>query len=67
MRSLPALAGFCYTQLTDTYQEANGLLYADRRPKVDLDKYALATTGERTEDDDRWELIWRERMMQRQR
>jgi beta-galactosidase/beta-glucuronidase len=29
------LAGFCYTQLTDTFQEQNGLLYADRRPKVD--------------------------------
>ena len=67
VRSLPALAGFCYTQLTDTYQEANGLLYADRRPKVDLDKYALATMGERSEEDDRWELIWRERLMTRQR
>ena len=30
VRSLPLLAGFCYTQFTDTYQEANGLLYADR-------------------------------------
>jgi len=28
------LAGFCYTQLTDTEQEQNGLLTADRRPKV---------------------------------
>ena len=28
------LAGYCYTQLTDTGQERNGLLYADRRPKV---------------------------------
>ncbi|MEP6851688.1 MAG: sugar-binding domain-containing protein [bacterium] len=32
----PALAGFCYTQFTDTLQEANGLLTADRRPKADL-------------------------------
>jgi len=31
----PAIAGFCYTQLTDTQQETNGLLTADRRPKVD--------------------------------
>jgi beta-galactosidase/beta-glucuronidase len=31
----PVVAGFCYTQLTDTAQERNGLLYADRRPKVD--------------------------------
>lgn len=31
-----ALAGFCYTQLTDVIQETNGLLTADRRPKIDL-------------------------------
>jgi beta-galactosidase/beta-glucuronidase len=29
------LGGFCYTQLTDVEHEANGLLTADRRPKVD--------------------------------
>jgi hypothetical protein len=29
------LAGFCYTQLTDTEQETNGLLTADRKPKLD--------------------------------
>src|SRR4051812_11891799 len=29
VRSRGMLAGFCYTQLTDTYQETNGLLYAD--------------------------------------
>ena len=28
--------GYCYTQLTDVQQEVNGLLYADRTPKVDL-------------------------------
>ena len=39
------LAGFCYTQLTDTYQEANGLLYADRTPKAPLEDLAAATTG----------------------
>ncbi len=31
----PAIAGFCYTQLTDTGQETNGLLTADRIPKLD--------------------------------
>ncbi len=31
----PTLAGFCYTQLTDTEQETNGLLRADRTPKLD--------------------------------
>jgi hypothetical protein len=29
------LAGFCYTQLTDTQQETNGLLTAEREPKID--------------------------------
>lgn len=28
--------GYCYTQLIDVQQEVNGLLYADRTPKVDL-------------------------------
>ncbi len=31
----PDIAGFCYTQLADTEQESNGLLTADRRPKID--------------------------------
>lgn len=39
------LAGFCYTQLTDTFQEQNGLLYMDRRPKVALQALADATQG----------------------
>ena len=30
----PAVTGFCYTQLTDTVQEQNGLLTEDRVPKV---------------------------------
>ena len=41
-----ALAGFCYTQLTDTFQEQNGLLTMDRRPKGDLAAFARATRGE---------------------
>jgi beta-galactosidase/beta-glucuronidase len=32
----PAVAGFCYTQLTDTEQETNGLLTANREPKFDM-------------------------------
>jgi beta-galactosidase/beta-glucuronidase len=32
----PLLAGFCYTQLTDVAQETNGLLDAQRRPKLDV-------------------------------
>ncbi len=32
------IAGFCYTQLTDTEQETNGLLRADRTPKLPTDR-----------------------------
>jgi hypothetical protein len=39
------LAGACWTQLTDTYQETNGLLRADRSPKVPLERIAAATRG----------------------
>ena len=39
------LAGACWTQLTDTYQEANGLLTMDRVPKCDVDAIAAATRG----------------------
>lgn len=34
LQASPVLAGFCYTQLTDTMQEANGLADAARRPKI---------------------------------
>jgi beta-galactosidase/beta-glucuronidase len=40
----PALAGFCYTQLTDTEQERNGLLTADRTPKADPAKIRAVLT-----------------------
>jgi beta-galactosidase/beta-glucuronidase len=43
IHSLPMLAGFCYTQFADTYQEVNGLLYADRTPKFPLAEIARAT------------------------
>ncbi len=33
----PTIAGFCYTQLTDTVQEKNGLLTENREPKIDPD------------------------------
>jgi beta-galactosidase/beta-glucuronidase len=47
VRSLDLLCGFCYTQFSDTYQEANGLLYADRRPKFPIEQIAAATRGHR--------------------
>jgi beta-galactosidase/beta-glucuronidase len=39
----PTIAGFCYTQLTDTEQETNGLLNADRTPKLDLNAVKAVT------------------------
>lgn len=38
-------AGFCYTQFTDTFQEANGLFKADRTPKFSINAMARATRG----------------------
>lgn len=67
VRSLPVIAGFCYTQFTDTYQEANGLLYADRRPKFPMEQIALATRGAQTARDHQLEWKWRERLMNNQR
>ena len=32
----PHMFGYCYTQLTDVYQEENGLFFFDRRAKFDL-------------------------------
>ena len=45
IRNLYVLSGFCYTQFADTYQEANGLLYSDRTPKIPLRQIAAATRG----------------------
>jgi beta-galactosidase/beta-glucuronidase len=41
------LAGFCFTQLTDTFQEKNGLAFADRTPKVDPAIISAITRGRR--------------------
>lgn len=40
----PAVMGFCWTQLTDTQQERNGLLTAQRNPKVAIDLLHAVTT-----------------------
>jgi beta-galactosidase/beta-glucuronidase len=34
----PAMFGYCYTQLTDVYQECNGLYTFDRKAKFDISK-----------------------------
>lgn len=40
------LAGYCYTQLTDTAQEANGLLLEDRTPKIPIERIRSMVLGE---------------------
>ena len=35
IKNASSFCGYCYTQLTDVYQETNGLLYMDRTPKAD--------------------------------
>jgi beta-galactosidase/beta-glucuronidase len=34
----PDMFGYCYTQLTDTFQEENGIYDFDRRPKFDIER-----------------------------
>jgi hypothetical protein len=46
-RTTAMFSGFCYTQFADTFQEVNGLLYADRTPKIPLEKIAAAVRGPR--------------------
>jgi beta-galactosidase/beta-glucuronidase len=67
VRSLNVLAGFCYTQFTDTYQEANGLLYADRTPKIPIVDIAMAVAGPTSAREPSIEWAWRERLMNHQR
>lgn len=38
--------GYCYTQLTDTYQERNGLATMDRALKGDVVRLSSAVRGE---------------------
>ena len=40
MQEIEAVQGFCYTQLADTEQEVNGVMTADRRPKLAPEKLA---------------------------
>jgi hypothetical protein len=67
IRGIPTLAGFCYTQFADTYQESNGLLFADRTPKFPLDVMASATSGPQTSKQYQIEREWRDRLMSTQR
>jgi beta-galactosidase/beta-glucuronidase len=38
VRAAAPLAGYCYTQLADTGQETNGLVFEDRRPKAPVEE-----------------------------
>jgi hypothetical protein len=42
---IEVFSGFCYTQLTDTFQETNGLFTMDRKPKFPIEAMAWATRG----------------------
>lgn len=43
--SSSGLAGYCYTQLTDTEQEQNGLADAERRPKAPVEELRRIFSG----------------------
>ena len=45
VRSSSVLAGYCYTQLTDTGQETNGLVTDDRVPKLPIEQLRAIMTG----------------------
>ena len=45
LRASPVVAGFCYTQLMDTGQETNGLLFADGTPKLPIQTLHHIVTG----------------------
>ncbi|MFE5409293.1 glycoside hydrolase family 2 protein [Microbacterium sp. NPDC056569] len=45
VHSSRALAGFCYTQLSDTLQETNGLVGADRTPKIPAERIRAIISG----------------------
>jgi len=45
LQDSPVLAGFCYTQLTDTLQEANGLADQWRKPKLPIETIRAFVLG----------------------
>lgn len=46
LHAIKTLIGVCYTQLTDTEQETNGLLTDQREPKIAMDSLRAITRGE---------------------
>jgi beta-galactosidase/beta-glucuronidase len=55
VRTTAMFSGFCYTQFADTFQEANGLLFADRTPKISLERIAEAVRGKPEQGALTWE------------
>jgi beta-galactosidase/beta-glucuronidase len=49
VQSSPVLAGFCYTQLSDTLQEVNGLTDAARVPKLPVETIRSIVLGEQVD------------------
>lgn len=45
VRTSSVLAGYCYTQLTDTGQETNGLVTASRQPKLPIERIRTIMMG----------------------
>ncbi|MBQ7182913.1 MAG: glycoside hydrolase family 2 [Clostridia bacterium] len=37
-KRMPWFCGYCYTQLTDVFQEVNGLMTMEREPKADIER-----------------------------
>jgi beta-galactosidase/beta-glucuronidase len=50
----PEIFGYCYTQLTDVFQEQNGIFTFDRRPKFDLTKVRNIQRRKAAFESDRW-------------
>jgi hypothetical protein len=46
VRATAMFSGFCFTQFADTFQEINGLLTADRTPKIPLATLECAVRGD---------------------
>jgi beta-galactosidase/beta-glucuronidase len=46
----PVIQGYCYTQLTDVEQEINGLLTADRQPKIPIEQIKQINEGKNPSD-----------------
>ncbi|MFE1646071.1 glycoside hydrolase family 2 protein [Microbacterium sp. P01] len=52
------LAGYCYTQLADTLQETNGLVRADRTPKLPVKTIRKTMLGRRAlTEEKQWESV----------